>query len=260
MKRKIDGFEASEEIIRGLHVFHTRITSQLVANHLKQGIGDYTVIQSGKLRDLVDLEPCIECLAECLGKYLEPYRGKPLLIIGIGNADSHFDSLGPKVVHSIPAHLMSLGNIPCVFESIALLAPGVLGQTNISVKKIISGMTQAVNAACIVLIDTSGVSEFEEVGASIRISSSGLTLYHSDETLNRQSFDTPVVVVSVPLVWSVLPDLVKMYHLSEEKTDINLTTTDVAMDLKPSVRVLACGIARTVYPEVNLETLNQIME
>lgn len=258
--KKADGFEYFREMIHGIPVLNSKITTCEVADRLKRPMGEYVTIQTGKLRELVDFEPAIECLAECLRRKLEAFRGKRLLIVGVGNERLSVDSLGPKAARSIPVHFMSAANAACMFESAAVFVPGAPVQTNINTTKLVSGAARTMGADCAILIDTSGIANFEDVAANIFITNSGLKICRGEETLSQESLGIPVVAVSAPLVWKLPAKIAAMYRLGDGKGDVDLTKADVELDLKPSVAIIAYGIMRALYPEVDLDSLRRIVE
>lgn len=253
--RYLDGLERSRETICGLEVDWMNITTQAMALQMGKPIGGYAAIHTGRLKELTNQEPAVECLAECLRRFLEPYLGKKLLIAGVGNADLVHDRLGPEVVRHIPAYLLSEGKVPCAFESVSLLIPGVRYYTNVNTGTVISGMVRAVDAACVLLIDTSAAVSFERMSETIELSSGGLKLEGSGEWLTEEVLGVPVVAVSVPLLLMISPVVVRMMKLKTAKDGILLMDTNITEDLKTAVTVASGGILRVLYPELDLERL-----
>lgn len=259
-EKHFDGLEYSEETIHGLEVGFFEITTRAMARHMGRSMGKYTTIQTGRLKELCDWNPAIECLAECLRRLWQPQPGKPLLIVGMGNRDYIWDSLGAEVAKNIPAYLISQMETPCVFDSVHVLTPGTQWQTNIDYIKIISGMAQVLDAAQVLLIDACGVSHFEEMSSVIYLSTGGLKAAGSGRELTREAIGVPLLVASAPLLLAILPETVKMLHLKVDEDGIFLMDTHLAKDYAAASAILSQGILRALYPELDLEELRQLVQ
>lgn len=255
-EKHIDGFECSREIIHGLEVSFANISTRAIADHLGQKVGQYATIYTGRFRKLKGIKPAVECLAECLNRFLAPFQDKPLLIIGIGDANSAFDALGPKVIRRIPAHMFSSIHISCAFESVTLLAPGTAVQNNISTAAAISGMVQAVKPSCVLLIDVNCTSAPENFSSAIHLSTGGLSISGSGEDLTPDILGVPILVITAPLVFSISTETVKLMCLSVDENGVTLTGTSITQEMEIAVSIISNGIIRAAYPDLDLEDLN----
>lgn len=255
-EKHIDGFECFRETIHGLKVSFVNISTRVIADHLGQKVGQYATIYTGRFSELEDIKPAVECLAECLNRFLAPFRDKPLLIVGIGDASSAFDELGPKVIRCIPAYMFSSLHVSCAFESVALLAPGTAAQNNVSTAAVISGMVQAVKPSCVLLIDVNCTSDLENFSSVIHLSTGGLSISGSGEDLTPDILGVPVLVITAPLVFSISPETVKLMRLSTDENGVNLAGTGITQEMEITVSIISNGIIRTAYPDLDLEELN----
>ena len=256
-KREIDGYAHSDEIIHGLEVSFDDITTRAIAQHLKSLMGKYATIRTGRFKDLDDRRPAAECLAECIRRLWTPQPDKPLLIVGMGNEDRIGDSLGPEVVRNIPVRQISDMGTPCVFGSVFLLAPGIVKQASVSTVQMISGMAQVLDAACVILIGGVGITNFEAMCSIINVSTSGFRFEGGGELLSSETLGVPVLDISVPLLWAIPAWTVKMLHLRENDEGIMLMDLEVEADSRAAVSILTQGILRAVYPELDLDVLNE---
>lgn len=258
--RHYDGLECHQETIHGLEVSFTNITALAMARHLNSPMGQYVSIDTGRLGKLKDRNSAIECFAECLTRFLEPFRGQNLLVVGIGNADDFFGSLGPQVLRHIPAYLLSEAGASGMFKTVSLIAPGTNAQTNIDTDKLISGIAQTVGAACVLFINVSVTTSLEDVSSLISLSTGGLKLIGSGKLLTEEELGLPVVTVNAPLFLSIPPKTVNMLHIRVDKEGVCFADTNVTADIKCAVNVISNGILRTLYPELGLAELREIAE
>ena len=229
-----------------------------MAKHIGRPMGTYATIRTGRLMGLEDQDPAIECLAACLRRFLAPYRDKPLLIAGLGNAELLYDSLGPRVVRRVPAQFISAMDTPCMFQTVSLLTPGTLWQTNTSTATMISGVAQAIHAACVLLIDTSSVTRFEDMSSVIGVTSGGLKLSRRGELWTQDDLKVPLLAITVPLILSVPAKTVHMLHLNADPEGVMLTDINLAEDMRAAVSILSQAILRTAYPELELAAVHEI--
>lgn len=140
----------SEHETHGIPIQRMSIKDEDMAGLLSKPIGRYSTLLTGPLGDYDDLENVCACLTEELDIYLSPYKGKTLLVCGIGNRDSLADSIGPETAKRIYTHLP----MKSAFEKLTVLAPGVNGAANIDTSTVIASVSSAVNADCVLLVDS----------------------------------------------------------------------------------------------------------
>ena len=95
----------NETEVHGIPILRVNIKDEDMAGLLSKPVGQYSTLQTGPLGNYDDLENVCACLTEELDRYLTPYKGKTLLICGIGNRDSPADSIGPETANRIFTHV-----------------------------------------------------------------------------------------------------------------------------------------------------------
>ena len=250
---KVDGIEYFNETIHGLEVRFTEITTRAMARHLGRPVGTYAAIHTGRLKDLGDWRPAANCLAECLGRLWAPWQGGRLLIAGLGDEGCIHNCLGPRVVRHIPR--IAAFDTPCVFRSVSRLVPGTREQTDTSIGTVLSGMVQAVEANCVLLIDTESTAQLEDVAAGVELSTGGLSSSGGGEILSPEILDVPILAICVPLLLHIPPKTVNMLHLHVDREGVVLMDTHIGKEVQTAATVISRGIVQALYPERDLERL-----
>ena len=116
-----------------------------MAGLLSKPMGRYSTLQTGPLGNYNDLESVCACLTEELDRCLSPYKGKTLLVCGIGNRDIPADSIGLETANRIFTH----APMKSAFEKLTVLTPDVSGAANISGSTQIASVPSAIGAACV---------------------------------------------------------------------------------------------------------------
>ncbi|NCE65094.1 GPR endopeptidase [Pseudoflavonifractor sp. 524-17] len=233
-------------------VHRLRIQSKLAANALKREPGLYITLETGLLSSLTALENACACLAGQLRPLLNPFSGKTLCICGIGNRERVHDSLGPEVARRIRPKLYEAMSVPSSFEKVAVVCPGVDGQTNLSCETVIAGIASKIDAACILTIDACNCSNAERLCSTIQVSDSGMQTYSGTGRLRQSTLGVPVVSI-------VVPTMMKANAVSRKNFDdsLFLTPTCISDVVEAAAFVIACAITQIVYPELDYEDCKQ---
>ncbi len=142
-------------------------------------------------------------LKEELKTFINIKKLKSILIVGLGNNAFTSDSIGPKVVKNINvnAHLINLGlntnNI-----KVYALEPGVLGQTGIETKKIISSIVKNIKVESLIIIDSFITDNLKYNQKTIQITTDGITagsgIMGINSKIDKKSLGVPIVVIGIP--------------------------------------------------------------
>lgn len=233
----------NETVAHGIPIQRVNIKDENMAGLLGKSIGQYSTLQTGPLGDYDDLENVCACLTEELDRYLSPYKGKTLLVCGIGNQDSTADSIGPETAKRIFTHVP----MKSAFEKMTVLAPGVSGATNISGSTLIASVSSAVDAACVLLVDSTNCTEYSRLCRSIQLTDAGIQIYYSGEKLSSSTIGVPVISIGIPAVISV-KDLAPDIETSDQEF---LTASNIEAVVRRASLMIACAIMRVAYPELD---------
>ncbi len=154
-----------------------------------------------------DVKEQIQALSDEI-KPLIPQKGT-ILVIGIGNTEITPDSLGPKSADSVLATRHISGEIARSsgldrLRPVAVLSPGVLGQTGIEVGELILSLTQSVKISAVVAIDALASRSISHLGRTIQISDSGIApgsgIGNNRLSLTKSTLGIPVIGIGMPTV------------------------------------------------------------
>ncbi len=210
---------------------------------LTRAYSPYSTLQTGPLGDYDDLENVCACLTEELDRYLSPYKGKTLLICGIGNRDSLADSIGPETAKRIFTHVP----MKSTFEKLTVLAPGVSGATNINGGTQIASVASAIGAACVLLVDSTQCTDYSHLCRCIELTDAGIKIYHSGEELSPSTLGLPVISIGIPVAIRI-QDLAPDIETSGQEL---LTISDIEAVVRRASLMIACAIMRVAYPELD---------
>lgn len=242
----------SETEAHGIPIQRVNIKDENMAGLFGKNVGQYSTLQTGPLGDYDDLESVCSCLTEELDRYLSPFKGKTLLVCGIGNRDFPADSIGPETAKRIFTH----APMKSTFEKLTVLAPGVSGETNISGSTLIASVSSAVDAACVLLVDSTNCADHSRLCRSIQLTDAGIQIYYSGEELSLSTIGVPVISIGIPVVISV-KDLALDIEASDQEF---LTVSNIEAVVRRASLVIACAIMRVVYPELDHSTSMMIAD
>lgn len=149
--------------------------------------------------------------AEYIGKLIEPLLPKEgtILIAGIGNETITPDALGPKSADNILATRHITGELKrslglSGLRSVAVLAPGVLGQTGIETGELIKSVVESIKPSAVIVIDALASRSLSRLGCTIQISDAGISpgsgVGNHRLSLNKETMGIPVIGIGVPTV------------------------------------------------------------
>ena len=88
--------------------------------------------------------------------------------------------------------------LQCNFEKIIDIRPGVFGETNLSSETVIASIASAINAACILTIDSTYCKDEERLCSTIQLSNSGMQTYFGTAHLRQSALGIPTISIDVP--------------------------------------------------------------
>lgn len=133
---------------------------------------------------------------------------KRILVIGLGNRQITPDALGPLVVDNlfITRHLLNEGIISEAKE-LSAISPGVMAQTGIETKDILSSICEKVQPDMIIAIDALAAREPSRLGRTIQICDTGISpgsgVGNDRVKLDYETLGVKVIAIGVPTVISV---------------------------------------------------------
>lgn len=205
---KEEGVVVKEEEQDGIKISEIKILNQKAAKKMNKPIGTYI---TAELAPLTDNLRDGDSKAEYIGKLIEPLLPKEgtILIAGIGNETITPDALGPKSADNILATRHITGELKrslglSGLRSVAILAPGVLGQTGIETGELIKSVVESIKPSAVIAIDALASRSLSRLGCTIQISDAGISpgsgVGNHRLSLNKETMGIPVIGIGVPTV------------------------------------------------------------
>lgn len=150
-------------------------------------------------------ELAIKTLKNMLNK-LNISSNAKILVVGLGNASSTPDALGPKTLDHVlvTRHLFLLGEVEEGYRNVASFKPSVTGVTGIETKDLIEGIKEKIKPDILIVIDALASSSIERLNKTIQITSAGISpgsgVGNNRLEISQDTLNIPVIAIGVPTV------------------------------------------------------------
>ena len=203
----------------GVHISHwdasdIRITEVLItdkdaARQLGKPEGSYLTLECPQLRTR---EPEARMalgalLAEEIARMLPPAeKGRPYLVVGLGNRNITPDSLGPLVIDRtlVTRHIMGSAPGPVNLDSVCAIAPGVLGITGIETVEMVDCIARRINPVAVICIDSLAARDSGRIGTTIQLTDTGIRpgagVGNHRKPITEETLGVPVISIGMPTV------------------------------------------------------------
>ncbi|MBP3399434.1 MAG: GPR endopeptidase [Erysipelotrichaceae bacterium] len=224
--------------------------------------GRYITIELNSLGDYQNRSDAADVVAECL-KDLLPKKVSKVFIAGLGNQNVTADSLGPDTAEKIivTAHLPEQVRKNC--PKIAVLAPGVMGQTGIETAKIIQSVCSSQKPDIVIAIDALATKSIRRINRVIQITDTGIHpgsgVKNKRMALNEQTLNVKVISIGVATVMSVehlIEETLTQMNQSHLMEHVNTSELDMVVTPKEMdevklhlAEILSMGIHRALIPD-----------
>lgn len=172
--------------------------------------GNYVTIEFSDITNYEDREKVGKVLENEIKNILKLNKIKDndeCLIIGLGNAKSTPDALGPKVIANIlvTRHLFELNlDVKKGLRSVGTMIPGVMGNTGIETTDIIYAVINKIKPKFIIVIDSLCSSSVERINKTIQLSDTGIHpgsgIGNTRKEISKTTVKIPVIAIGVPTV------------------------------------------------------------
>lgn len=150
-------------------------------------------------------ELAIKTLKNMLNK-LNISSNAKILVVGLGNASSTPDALGPKTLDHVlvTRHLFLLGDVEEGYRNVASFKPSVTGVTGIETKDLVEGIKEKIKPDILIVIDALASSSIERLNKTIQITSAGISpgsgVGNNRLEISQDTLHIPVIAIGVPTV------------------------------------------------------------
>lgn len=237
-------------------------------NELDREVGDYISVAFSSLQDYSGRMETANALCGVLSDLMKPYQPlEKILVIGLGNRFITSDALGPGVTKEllVTAHLYQEGRRELLAgtRNVAVLAPGVMGQTGLESSAIIKSVADYYKPDLILAIDALATRSLKRINRVVQVNNTGIQpgsgVGNPRRQLNEAVCGVPVIALGVATVTSVGailqealddPQLCDSLLQGMEQTQLDLVVTPKAMDdeLRQLIQTLSSAINQALHP------------
>lgn len=256
---KFDGISEENFEDTGMKISRITVENEKGADAIGKPVGVYTTIDLPKLADY-DEAARSQIIAKELDSLL-PNDGT-VLVAGLGNSQITPDALGPNTASKILAtrHL-SRQNVKITglegLRSVAVIAPGVLGQTGMETSEILRSICSEINPSAVIIIDAMASRHTQRIGSSIQICNTGISpgagVGNNRPKLNRDSLGVPVIAMGIPTVVdasTLAADLTGNNNFEKNETDpLIVTPREIDFLIDRASALLSLSINCALHPD-----------
>ena len=281
----------SEEVKQygDIRISDIHIHDTIAAAQLGKKCGHYITIDIPSQVGQKNIDQISELAAQKISQLLLPLaENKCVLLVGLGNNQATPDALGPEVIDKTYAtrHIFAqqAADVRGTLNSLATLAPGVLGVTGIETAEMIRGVAGHVKPQAMIVVDSLAAASISRVGTTIQITDSGIIpgsgLGNQRPGIDAETMGFPVIAVGVPTVvnslviihealnnfldyannhgFKALPALdnglleqVSNQVLQNFDGNLVVTPKDIDQLVLDAAYIIAAAVAQAVHPGVN---------
>ena len=202
-----DGIESEETILDNIKITRIRIKNKNGERALGKPIGTYVTVETPPLTDSGEMN---ENAINAVSKELISFLPKGLVLVaGLGNTSITPDAIGPKAAKGILATRHIEGEIARSIglddmRPVAVISPGVLGQTGIETGEIIAGIARLIKPSAVIVIDALASRCLGRLGCTIQMSDTGICpgsgVGNRRAEISKNTIGVPVISVGIPTV------------------------------------------------------------
>lgn len=203
-----DGIDVYERQCGTLKINRMNIRTEKASIKLHKPLGNYITIDGLPLTDnFREVPQQVQAVSEEIRSLL-PKSGT-VLVIGLGNVNITPDALGPKTAAEVIATRHITGELARStgldrLRSVAVLSPGVLGQTGIETGELIISLIKRLEPSAVIAVDALASRSLARLGCTVQISDSGISpgtgVGNNRLSLNKKTIGLPVIGIGIPTV------------------------------------------------------------
>ena len=171
--------------------------------------GNYITIEFEDVTDFDNKEKVKNVFSQQLKKIIDKIKvdqNALVLVIGLGNAKSTPDALGPLTIDNILVtnHLFLLGGLEKGFRRVCAMSPGVMGETGIETSDLILNAVKSLEPNLVIVIDALASQSVERLNKTIQMTDTGIHpgsgIGNQRKEISKEKLGIPVLAVGVPTV------------------------------------------------------------
>lgn len=196
-----------------------------------------------------------------------------VLVVGLGNCNITPDNLGPMTAKNVLATRHIKGEIArstglSALRPVAVIAPGVLGQTGIESAELIASVSKKLSPCAIIVIDALASMKLERLGCTVQISDTGISpgagVNNARPKIDSSNLGVPVISIGVPTVVDAVTIACNLTGASKEslKSQISprgeimmVTPREIDLLIERAAKLSGLAINRALQPEFSIEDI-----
>ncbi len=268
-----DGIDSEEKEVGDIKITKIKIKNNAGAESIGKPIGTYVTVEMPPLTDSGELnDDAVEAICNELSDFL-PKKGL-VLVAGLGNTSITPDAIGPKTANGILATRHIEGEIARSIglddmRPVAVIAPGVLGQTGIETGEIIAGIAELIKPAAVIVIDALASRCLSRLGCTVQMSDAGICpgsgVGNKRAEISRRTVGVPVIAVGVPTVVDAvtLAEDLTGYEcrstVSPRGAKMIVTPQEIDLLISRGATTLSRAVNCALQQEIDRETLMSLL-
>ena len=206
---KISSLDGVKQVIRnvdGVSITDVKLEKK---NSLNKKEGNYITIEFDDVTDSTNYNKIKEVVKLELNSLMCKMNIKDsdtCLFIGLGNAKSTPDSLGPKVSKDIivTKHIYDLGQLDSKYRVVSVISPGVSANTGIETSDIVDSIVKKIRPNFIIAVDALASGSIDRVNKTIQMTDTGRHpgsgIGNARKERSKSTIGIPVIAIGVPTV------------------------------------------------------------
>lgn len=206
---KISSLDGVKQVIKnvdGVSITDVKLDKK---NSLNKKEGSYITIEFDDVTDTANYNKVKEVVKMELSSLLNKMNIKDTdtcLFIGLGNAKSTPDSLGPKVSKDIivTKHIYDLGELDSKYRVVSVISPGVSATTGIETSDIVESIVKKIKPNFIIAVDALASGSIDRVNKTIQMTDTGIHpgsgIGNARKEISESTIGIPVIAIGVPTV------------------------------------------------------------
>lgn len=275
-----DGVSMQAEQHGSMKVTRMRVKTKKASERLGKSKGNYITVELPPLTDhFEDTEVYIRQIAREISALL-PREGL-VLVAGLGNFNITPDDLGPQTARLVLATRHITGEIArstglSKMRPVAVLAPGVLGQTGIETGELLYGIVQKVKPAALIVVDALASRRLSRLGCTVQISDTGIApgsgVHNRRPGIHAETMGIPVISMGVPTVVDAATLAADLLCFEDEKQfdkiksvvaprgeAMMVTPREIDLLIEHAAKLVGMAINCALQPEFSLNDLYSLV-
>ena len=205
-KESVQGIKVSSKNFEEIQVT-TVMVSRKGSSSLGKKPGKYITIEFQDITDEENRKRVSQVFMREFKKLVRPKsKSDHILIIGLGNAKSTPDALGPMTVEKITVTnpLYELGMLDPSYQRVSIFTPSVMGKTGIETSDLLAKVIELLKPSMLLVIDSLASSSLHHVHKTIQMTDTGIHpgsgVGNARKEISKEVLGIPAVAIGVPMV------------------------------------------------------------